>query len=389
MRILQACPYSWDMHGGVQAHVRHLANHLERLGHEVVVLAPGLERPADHRVRIVGRPFHLRFNRSITSTCLSARSFLFTRSIIHSFQPDIVHVHEPLCPGVPMAAMVLADAPVVGTFHSYCEPVVSSLLYWLEAKLLWPLWRGVDLGLAVSRAAAGCIESRARIPVRIIPNGIEIPETAPTPVSERPGGPRLLFVGRLEPRKGIPVLVEAFALLAARFPELVLVAVGDGPERAALDRLPADLRARVVTRGTCDDAELAREYANADVFIAPALGSESFGIVLLEAMAAGLPVVASDIPGYREVVRDSAEALLVRPGAPAALAAAVARVLSDPGLAHGLGRRGRQRAREFSWQTVASRIEAAYVEAVERTAVTARSARWLAPGAIRRFIPRW
>jgi phosphatidylinositol alpha-mannosyltransferase len=389
MRILQACPYSWDMHGGVQAHIRHLSSHLERLGHEVIVLAPGVRRLDDSRLRIVGRPLHLRFNGSMTSVCLGARSLLVARAIMQDFQPDIVHVHEPLCPGVSMAATMLAAAPVVGTFHAYYDPSVASALYTAEAKLLWLIWRRVDLGLAVSRAAADCIESRVKTSVRVIPNGIDTVESNPTRTGDRRSPRRLLFVGRLERRKGFPVVVQAFATLASRFPDLFLVVVGDGPDRAIVDRLPTSLRSRVVMRGTCPDAALVREYTGADLFIAPALGSESFGIVLLEAMSAGLPVVASDIPGYREVVRDSIEALLVPPGDPSALAVAVARILADPEYARGLGERGRRRAREYSWDAVARRVEAVYAEAVSRARVSAGHGRRLAPETIRRFIPRW
>lgn len=366
MRILQACPYSWDSYGGVQAHVRNLSNHLERLGHKVIILAPGRPRPVNGHLQIVGRPFHLRFNGSSTSVCLSGRSLLRIRTVVQAFQPDVIHAHEPLCPGVSMAAAALARVPVVGTFHAHYAPSVSASLYTAEAWLLARIWRRVDLGVAVSRAAADCIESRTGARVRIIPNGIDLEAFNLQARPDRAASPRqMLFVGRLERRKGFPVVLQAFARIAADFPEAGLTVVGDGPDRAAVERLPASLSGRVVMRGPCRDADLLAEYSNAAVFIAPAIGSESFGIVLLEAMSAGLPIVASDIPGYREVVRDGMEAILVPPGDAAALAAAVSRILSEPDLAGELARRGRERAREFSWESVASRIEAVYYEAAE------------------------
>jgi phosphatidylinositol alpha-mannosyltransferase len=224
------------------------------------------------------------------------------------------------------------------------------------------VWRKVALGLAVSKAAADCIESRTAARVRVIPNGIDTTTFSEVPANGKPAARRVLFVGRLDKRKGFPVVVRAFAMLAGRFPDLALVVVGDGPDRACVERLPPEIRARVVMRGTCRDAELVSDYASAAVFLAPALGCESFGVVLLEAMSAGLPVVASDIQGYREVARDSAEAILVPPGDAAALAEAAGRILSDPDLAHSLGERGRSRARQFAWEAVAASVEAVYEE---------------------------
>ncbi|MFB3852635.1 MAG: glycosyltransferase family 4 protein [Vicinamibacterales bacterium] len=362
MRILQACPYSWDSHGGVQAHVRNLADHLERRGHEVMILAPGRPRPVNGPLRIVGRPFHVRFNGSRTSVCVSTRSLLRIRRIVQAFKPDVVHAHEPLCPGVSMAATMLARVPVVGTYHAHYDPSICSALYTAEAWLMSRVWRRVDLGLAVSKAAAECIESRIETTVRVIPNGIDTSRFSKVPPNGKPASRRVLFVGRLDKRKGFPVVVQAFAALAERFPDLLLVVVGDGPDRAFVERLRPDLRARVVMRGKCRDADLVADYASAAVFIAPALGSESFGVVLLEAMSAGLPVVASDIAGYREVARDGTEAILVPPGDVRALSEAVGRILVDPDLAHSLGERGRSRARQFSWETVAASIEGVYEE---------------------------
>ncbi|RPJ60737.1 MAG: glycosyltransferase family 1 protein, partial [Acidobacteria bacterium] len=268
MRILQACPYSWDSHGGVQAHVRNLADHLERRGHEVMILAPGRPRPVNGRLRIVGRPFYVRFNGSRTSVCVSTRSLLRIRQTVQAFQPDVIHAHEPLCPGVSMAATLLARVPVIGTYHAQYDPSVCSALYSAEAWLMSRVWRKVDFGLAVSRAAADCIESRIETPVRVIPNGIDTRTFSKVPQNGKPASRRVLFVGRLDKRKGFPVVVRAFVALAERFPDLVLVVVGDGPDRAVVERLPRDLRARVLMRGTSLEADLVSDYASAAVFIA-------------------------------------------------------------------------------------------------------------------------
>jgi phosphatidylinositol alpha-mannosyltransferase len=172
----------------------------------------------------------------------------------------------------------------------------------------------------------------------------------------------------LDPRKGFPVAVRAFERLADEFADLHLVVAGDGPERRAVAHLSSPVRRRVVMVGAVPHAELPPYHAAADVSAAPAIGRESFGLVLVEALAAGLPVVATDVPGYREVITDGIDGLLVPPGDPVALAGAVGRVLREPDLAERLSTAARTRARDFSWDHVAGRIEAAYGDAVARLA---------------------
>jgi phosphatidylinositol alpha-mannosyltransferase len=180
-----------------------------------------------------------------------------------------------------------------------------------------------------------------------------------------PPGRHLLFVGRLEERKGFPIAVAAFAELARLYADLRLLVIGDGAERTAVDQLEPDVRARVEMLGRVEDDRLASYLKAADVYIGPALGGESFGIVLAEAMAAGRPIVASDIDGYRDVARDGLEALLVSPGDAAALVAAVQEVLNDRRLAQSLGEAGSRRAHEFDWDVVSQRVLEVYEEVLE------------------------
>jgi phosphatidylinositol alpha-mannosyltransferase len=187
------------------------------------------------------------------------------------------------------------------------------------------------------------------------------------PGEDLPPGRRLLWVGRLDPQKGFGVAVRAFAEVAAELPDLVLVVAGDGRDRAAVVGLAPEIRARVVMLGTVPHDHLPPYHAAADAFVAPALGQESFGIVLVEAMAAGLPLVASDIPGYREVVRPDVEGLLVPPNDPRGVAAALRRILADQELAHRLGHAGRARAELFRWPVVVEQVESAYREALGRS----------------------
>jgi phosphatidylinositol alpha-mannosyltransferase len=197
-----------------------------------------------------------------------------------------------------------------------------------------------------------------------VPNGVDVARFATAEPADLGPGPKVLFVGRLDERKGFRVAVDAFGRLAAVRPLLRLIVVGDGPERAAVGALPPEVRDRVRFLGTVPNAELHPVETACDLYVGPAIGGESFGVVLVEAMAAGLPVVASAIPGYDEVVTDGVEGLLVPPGDPAALAEAAGVVLDDPVRARALGIAGRARAASFDWAIVAGQLEALYAEAV-------------------------
>lgn len=360
MRIALACPYAWDAPGGVQTHVRQLAVRLRGLGHEVLVVAPSSTRPAEPFVRSVGRPIRIPYNESVAPVAptLGARSRV--RAALAAFHPDVVHAHEPMVPGVGMFAVRATERPVVGTFHAFAQ---RSLLFSAAGPMLRPLWRRLDARIAVSGAAAAFVRRRlGQDGIRVIPNGVEVDQFLDAQPADLPQGRRILFVNRLDRRKGFPVMVEAFRRLAERRPDAILVVAGDGRDRSAVAALPTSLRMRVVMLGSVPHADLPPYHAACEVFCAPATGRESFGIVLVEAMAAGLPVVATDIPGYREVVRDGVEGLLVPPSDPAAVAGALDRILGDTDVAEALGAAGRERARRYSWDAVAVEVEAVYRE---------------------------
>jgi phosphatidylinositol alpha-mannosyltransferase len=365
MRIAQICPYSWTSPGGVQAHVRNLSRHLIRRGHDVLVVTPGEGGPVEEHVSIVGRPLPIRFNGSSVPLCPNPLAKRPVRDALREFAPDVVHVHEPFAPSTSYLGVVCSEAPVVATFHTYHERhSFGAVLYRTLVPLFRPVWDRIDLHIAVSEAAASCVGARAGGIPRVIPNGVAVEHFAGARPADLPPGRKLLFVGRLEPRKGFRVAVRAFARLAERYPDLLLVAVGDGGERDAVRLLDRRLRRRVLMEGQVSNTRLPGYYAAADAFVAPAVGGESFGIVLAEAMSAGLPVIASDIPGFREVVRHRREGLLVPPGEPAALADALGEVLDAPALARALGAAGRVRARAFSWEAITTRLEGVYEEAI-------------------------
>ena len=362
MRIIQISPYSWDTPGGVQVHIGQLSHHLRERGHDVLVLAPGEAPGFREGARIVGRAYPVHVNGSVARLCFSRRSSRVIRKALEIFAPDVIHVHDPLTPSTSMLGVVHKTAPVVATFHSYfARDHFEGRVYTAIAPLLRPVWARVDRRLAVSTAARHSVCSRmGHAAIEIVPNGADVDVFAAARPAELPPGRRLLFVGRLERRKGFPVAVRAFARLAPDYPDLQLVVVGDGEQRGAVDDLPLALKSRVHMVGRVSYEDLPTFHQAADIFVSPATGSESFGIVLVEAMAAGLPLVASDIAGYREVTRHEREGLLVKPSDDGALAAGVRRLLDNPGLAAALGANGAVRARLFAWDSIIDRLESVY-----------------------------
>jgi phosphatidyl-myo-inositol alpha-mannosyltransferase len=364
MRIVQISPFSWDAPGGVQVHVRQLALHLGSRGHEVLILAPGEAPQRRSDVRIVGRAVPFRANGSVAPICLSPWSSRVVRQALREFHPDVIHVHEPLNPSTAMHGVLQANAPVVATFHSYVpRGNLQSKAYRAMMRMMRPVWERIDRRIAVSEAARYSVCSRMGDGgVRVLPNGANVQVFANAQPASLPPGRRLLFVGRLERRKGFPVAVRAFGRLATEYPDLRLVVVGDGADRDAIDDLPDAARARVDMLGRVSEQALPTFYRASNIFLAPSIGKESFGIVLIEAMASGLPVVASDIPGYREVLRRGREGLMVTPGESDELAEAVRHLLEYPALALALGRHGLLRARHFDWETIVDQLEEIYEE---------------------------
>ena len=372
LRIGMVCPYSLDVPGGVQAHVLGLAAALRARGHVVEVLAPA-EGPVPEFVTPVGRAVGVPYNGSVARVAFGPVAYARVRRWLVGHRFDVLHLHEPTTASVSAIALLLAEGPVVATFHTATE---RSRALAALGGFIQPLMEKVTARIAVSPSAR-------RVQVRHlggdaveIPNGVDVAAMAPS-------GPRaadtVAFVGRFgEPRKGMAVLLDALARLGR--PELRLVVVGRGDAAGLLpevERDAAPLRRhrrrpqgggvgfpQVEVLGAVDDARKAAVLGAATVFCAPHTGGESFGIVLAEALAAGAPVLASDLDAFRAVLGDPPAGVLFRTGDPAALAAALGALLDDPARRAALSHAGRARAAEFDWSSVAADIERVYRAAV-------------------------
>jgi len=369
MKVALVCPYDWSAHGGVRAHVGALAAWLADR-HDVRVFAPASELAGfrDPWLVPLGRPIGIPYNRSVAPVALSPLAARRTVRYLARFQPHVVHVHEPLSPVVSLAAAAFGPRPVVATFHAWSS---ANLLYRATAPLGRRIAQRMAVRIAVSTAArqfAADSLGLAAGAFRVVPNGVDVEayrRAEPLPDLVDPERPLLLFVGRLEPRKGLGVAIRAFLRLRATSPRLRLCVLGDGPERERCQQMvPPSIRPDVLFVGRVDEATKPRYHASADLLVAPNTGGESFGIVLLEAMAAGLAVVASDIPGFRTVVKDGHQGRLVPPGNAHVLADAIAALLDNDKLRRAMAAQGRATADAYAWPVIGAQVVELYREAL-------------------------
>jgi len=353
MRVGLVCPYSLSLPGGVQAQTLGLARVLRGLGHEARVLAPCDGPPPEVFVTPLGNSIPTAANGSMAPVAPDPAASLRLIRALRDEQFDVVHIHEPLAPGPALTAVVMHAAPTVGTFHAAGD---SASYKWLNRPLN-RLANRIDARCAVSDDARVLAERYLGGSYEVLFNGVEVDRwRLADPV--KPDGPTIFFGGRHEPRKGLEVLLEAMALLP---PEVRCWVAGTGPDTARLRaRYAGDPRIEWLGR-VSDDEKMAR-MRGAAVFCAPSLGGESFGVVLIEAMAARTPIVASDLPGYRNVARPGRDAVLVPPDDSEALATGLRAVLSDDAAAEQLRRSGAGRADRFSMDRLAQRYLELYTE---------------------------
>lgn len=344
------CPYSLTVPGGVQQQTLGLARELRELGHDTIVMGPCDGPPPEPGVISLGLSIPFSANGSVAPIAPDISAVLRTVRVLRDERFDVVHVHEPFVPGPTMTATLSSPVPVVGTFHR-CS---SRALYRDLRAVGRAFSRRLALRVAVSEQARRTAAPSVEGPFEVAFNGVDVDRFACLDGAQTDGNPTIVFVGRHEPRKGLDVLLNAMRSLP---PEVRLWVIGHGPRT---NRLKAATSGdyRIKWLGRVDDAELIRRVAGADVLCAPSLGGESFGVVLVEAMAAGTAVVASDLDGYREVACGVAE--LVRPGDTSALALALERVLTETEQRVTLATAGRRRAKMYAMARLARWYEAQY-----------------------------
>jgi phosphatidyl-myo-inositol alpha-mannosyltransferase len=364
MRIGLVCPYQWDVPGGVQYHVRDLAETLLGMGHHVGVLTPAEreESLTEPWLTFAGRTVPIPYNGSMASVQFGPVSAARVRRWLREGHFDVVHVHDPAPPSIGLLVCMMAEGPIVATFHA---ATVRSKMLAAWGPIVRPWLEKISGRIAVSDFARRVQVEHLGGDAVIIPNGVHVAAFAEGP--SLPGhtrgvdGPTIGFLGRFnEPRKGLPVLLTAMRSAVHRYPGARLLIAGRGNAEEVRELIGEDLRPHVALLGEISEADKAAFLRSVDVYCAPNLLGESFGVILIEALAAGAPIIASDLDAFAKVLDDGAAGVLVRRGDPGALARALCDLLADPDRRARLSARGREVAARYDWAVLARRILAVY-----------------------------
>lgn len=367
MKIGIVTPSFYPYFSGVSEHVYNTYQQLKKRGHTVKIITPSLGNDVtdiEYDIYRIGKGIPVFSNGAIGILSFSLRLAKEVKRILNSEDFDLLHIHEPFIPILCLAALKYSKATNIATFHTFRT---SSLAYSLFQWFLKKYNNKLHGRIAVSDSARRFISKYFDGEYQVIPNGIDIHRFRNNGVIKRfnDGRFNILFVGRLEPRKGVKYLLKAFPLIKDVFPNSRLIVVGGGPFTIYYRKfVPPSIRRSVFFEGHVPREDLPLYYSTCHVFCSPALGGESFGIVLLEAMASGRAIVASDIEGYRSVIRNEREGMLVPPKDAKAIANAVIRLLSDESLRKKLGENAVRKAREFSWDNITDRIVDYYYETI-------------------------
>jgi phosphatidylinositol alpha-mannosyltransferase len=374
VKIAQVSPYDFGHPGGVPEHINHLRTEFTRLGHEVIVIAP---RSKKGGIEVgdgfygIGRTVGIPGNGSRVRLTFDVTLYAAVKELMRREQFDVVHLHEPLTPVLPYMVLLNSKSANVATFHAFRA---NNLWYTAFRPYMQFVLGRLDRRIAVSDPALEFVSQYFEGPYDVIPNGIDLEnfgkKIEPFPWAND-GVPRILFVGRFEEqRKGFKYLLRAMPLVRQQFPNARLLVVGTGDPDKFQDQMARYGVWGVDFIGYVTPEEKPRYYASCDIFCAPSIARESFGIVLLEAMASGKPVVASNIPGYASVLTNEREGLLVTPRDSQALALALVRTLADADLRRKFAANGLATAEQYAWPRVAERVLVAY-EKAQRQAIHA------------------
>jgi phosphatidyl-myo-inositol alpha-mannosyltransferase len=371
MKIGLVSPYDFAYPGGVVNHVTALERQFIRMGHEVKVIAPASKAFTEFGDRFIpiGKPRSIPASGTIARITISLNLGKRIKEVLDREKFDIIHLHEPFMPMLCSAVLRFADVPVVATFHA-CAGRPGYYFGWpVSAFAIRHRTPKIKRQICVSMAAERYVRRWVHGSAEIIPNGIDLdiftPDVEPFP-EYMDGKINILFVGRLESRKGLSYLLRAFKTIKKDTPNTRLIVVGPGKRsRANYERWVRNNHIEdVVFTGFASQMELPRYYRTADIFCAPATGRESFGIVLIEAMAMGKPIVATGIEGFRCVVTPGEDGILVKPRSSEQLRRALMKLINNPGLRRKMGENGRIKAQQYSWKKIARRIIETYAKVV-------------------------
>ena len=365
IRIGMVCPYGWDTPGGVQSHIRDLAEHLIEEGHYVSVLTPISDDSVEHEDYVVnaGKPISIPVNGSVARVLFGPIASSRAKQWIASGDFDLLHLHEPAIPSLSLLACSAAEGPLVGTFH-VSTPKKKAI--YAIGPILEPIVEKLNARIAVSELARSTLKDHFDTDAVVIPNGIDGQKYANAKVnSEYSNGHTVGFIGRIEePRKGLQVLIDSLSIVARFIPDVQFLVAGPGDSNEFTKKLNPQLKSRIKFLGLLSNEEKERFLKSIQIYVAPNTGSESFGIILTEALSAGTAVVASDIPAFKAVLENGEAGELFKNEDSADLAKVLVALLRDDDKRKRLGENGRLSAQKYDWQVVAEQIENVYEMAI-------------------------
>jgi phosphatidylinositol alpha-mannosyltransferase len=359
LKIGIVCPYSWDTPGGVQNHIRDLAEFLIESGHDVSVLAPVIdESNLPEYVVNAGKPISIPYNGAVARVLFGPVAFARVRQWISQGEFDLLHLHEPAIPSISLLACWAADGPMVGTFHAAAK---RQKIIFAIGPILEPAIEKLSARIAVSEAARLTLTDHLDTDAVIIPNGIYANRYTDGKTIEKWSGNTIGFIGRFEePRKGLSVLVDALPVISRFAPDVRVLVAGPGDPAEVIEGIDPQLRQRFEFLGKITESEKADFMSSVAVYVAPNTGGESFGIILAEALAGGACVVASDIPAFDDLLGHGEFGALFESESSTELAKVVIDLLRDETKRKELSARGKERSKKFDWTVVAQQIYSVY-----------------------------
>ena len=365
IRIGMVCPYGWDTPGGVQSHMRDLAEYLIGEGHFVSVLAPISDDTIEFEDYVVnaGKPISIPVNGSVARVLFGPLASSRAKQWIASGDFDLLHLHEPAIPSLSLLACSAAEGPIVGTFH-VSTPKKKAI--YAIGPILEPIVEKLTARIAVSELARSTLKDHFETDAVVIPNGIDGQKYANAQVSSEYSGPNTIgFMGRFEePRKGLQVLIDSLAIVARFIPDVRYLIAGPGDSEEFMNKLNPQLRSRITFLGRLSDKQKESFLKSVEIYVAPNTGGESFGIILTEALSAGTAVIASDIPAFKAVLENGEVGDLFKNEDSADLAKAIVGLLRDDDRRKKLASNGKLSAQKYDWQVVAEQIESVYEMAI-------------------------